>query len=31
MNDPFAPKNVGGFAEIIAHVGLLADQSNDPV
>src|SRR6266403_4033261 len=24
-NDPFAPKNVRGFAEIIAHVGLLAD------
>src|SRR5689334_5357987 len=25
MNNPFAPKNVGGFAEIIADVGLLAD------
>src|SRR2546423_10939748 len=25
MNNPFAPKNVGGFAEIIAHVRLLPD------
>src|SRR5947207_11721958 len=25
MNDPFAAKNVRGFAEIIAHVGLLPD------
>src|SRR5438876_1236960 len=25
MNDPFAAKNIRRFAEIIAHVGLLAD------
>src|SRR5437764_7546359 len=25
MNDPFAQKNVGGFAEIITHVRLAAD------
>src|SRR5437016_8383950 len=25
MNNPFAAKNVGRFAEIIAHVGLLPD------
>jgi hypothetical protein len=25
MNDSFAPKNVGRFAEIIADIGLLAD------
>ena len=33
MNDAFAPKNVRGFAEIIVHVGLLADPieiSPDP-
>src|ERR1041385_818766 len=25
MNDPFAPKNVGGFAKIIADIGLTTD------